>query len=159
MENEFTGRDEAHQIAMASRELMENACKYSIQKPSMIILSVDKKRTFVVINVRNTTTLDHINDFIEVHNEIKTGEPDEAYQKAALRTIDEEGPSRLGIARIRYELKTIVSYRVMKSADSLEKPENDIRKLSVYLKLPISGKAEKPLRKCEGREICRWISL
>lgn len=147
-ENDFTSKDEAHQIAMASRELMENASKYSVRKPSTIIISMDKKRSFVRINVRNITTLNYINNFVETIDDIKTGDPDEAYQKAALKTIDEAGVSRLGIARIRYELKTIISYRIIKNVkagsepdpSNPDYPENSIRKLSVYLQIPITTK-------------------
>lgn len=129
-----------HIITMACVELMENACKYSTRGAVHVVLRQVVPDRYELI-VSNITNMDQLSIFEDVFEDVGTGSPDEAYQKRALLTIDDEEDSRLGLARIRYELGATLEYITAKNTVLLRDENNHLneeeRQLTVTVHIPL----------------------
>jgi hypothetical protein len=117
----ITNHDEAYRVAIVASELMENVCRYSTGGTASIVVEQGKNREDIVVSIKNITKNENIEGFKKIFAMISSGSALEAYKNMMLRIIDNKDNtiSQLGLARIRYEGRSELSYEIESDIESL----------------------------------------
>lgn len=123
-----TNSEGAYRIAIVASELMENACRFSTAGEACIELEQDINKTHIEVRIKNITNEKSINEFIKIINLINSGTAGEAFKKMMIRVInnDDDTESQLGLARIRYEGRSEISYEIESNIKPLLKGNEQI---------------------------------
>jgi hypothetical protein len=147
LSKKITSYDEAYRVAIVASELMENACKYSSTGGASIELEQKKNKTDIEFRIKNVTKEENIQKFIKIYNLVCSGPAEEVYKKMMIRVINSENNtvSQLGLARIRYEGCSDISYNVESDLKQLVKDSENLDKhkfkiLCVKSKMTITPK-------------------
>ena len=128
LSKKITSHDEAYRVAIVASELMENACKYSTIGGASIELEQDKNKTDIEFRIKNITKEENILEFIKIYNLVYSGPAGEVYIKMLMRIMDSKNDaiSQLGLARIRYEGCSEISYEIENDIEQLLKDRESI---------------------------------
>ncbi|MBN2531751.1 MAG: hypothetical protein JXB88_02605 [Spirochaetales bacterium] len=123
LSRKITNYDEAYRVALVASELMENACRYSTIGGASIELEQGINETHIEFRIKNITKEENIKEFEKIFHIINTGSAGEAYKEMMLRVINrnDETISQLGLARIRYEGQSEISYEIESDLEPLLK--------------------------------------
>lgn len=95
--------DLADQVALAAHELLENALKYSVSADSRVRCRVQLHPDQICLQVQNRANPAAILTLHEVFAMAQQGNALDTYLAMMERSITEDLPSQLGLARVRYE--------------------------------------------------------
>ncbi len=146
----ITDEQQAHEIAMASTEILENVSKFSAV--GGVILEMEKQLHLskLIFTVKNVTTRKHFDSFKAIFETINKGSSDKAYRKMMLRSVDKKNISQLGLIRIRHECNAEISYSVSNDISEIiinskdEIPNKDeLLILGIIVKIPIRNPLNK----------------
>jgi hypothetical protein len=115
LSQKITSYEEAYRVALVASELMENACRYSTSGGACLELEQGiSNTTQLEFRIRNITKEENIKEFKKIFELINNGSAGEAYKKMMMRIINNDGStvSQLGLARIRYEGRSEISYEI-----------------------------------------------
>jgi hypothetical protein len=114
LSQKITSYDEAYRIALVASELMENACRYSTIGGAIIELEQGNNQASIEFRIKNITREKNVEEFKKILGFINSGSAGDAYKKMMMRVINNSDNtiSQLGLARIRYEGKSELSYEV-----------------------------------------------
>jgi hypothetical protein len=128
LSKKITNYDEAYRVAIVASELMENACRYSTMGEASIELVQDINKTDIEFRIKNITNEENIQEFIKIFDLAYTGPAVDAYKKMMMRVINskDDSISQLGLARIRYEGRSKISYEIEKDIEQLAKVKGEL---------------------------------
>lgn len=95
----------ADRACVIIQEVLENAVKYSTNEAdSELELAIDSDGTNILFSVSSPPDQEHLRILREELTGLHALDPQQAYLAAFLRAANEpDAPSRLGLARVRYE--------------------------------------------------------
>jgi anti-sigma regulatory factor (Ser/Thr protein kinase) len=97
-------RDASSRLAVATHELLENACKYSCDGQTTIRLEITEGRRYARILLSNRAPPERVADIRARFDEMNSFPDADAYYQAMMgRSMKSESGSGLGLARIRAE--------------------------------------------------------
>ncbi len=140
---DIISKNESKSVAIVASELMENLVKYSALGGAKIIIQKDSKLGLITLRISNLASMENINNFIEIYNDINEGSSKDAYKKMMLKSISNPNKSQLGLARIRYECHGEISYKVYDEYDDtasnlcIEKDMGNIKLLNIRVEIPV----------------------
>jgi anti-sigma regulatory factor (Ser/Thr protein kinase) len=106
-------RDATSRLALATHELLENACKYATNGETTIRIDVDRDRSRVQIRLNNRARPENLLDISERFREMATfADPFTYYQMKMVETMKHKQGSGLGLARLRAEADMVLSLEV-----------------------------------------------
>ena len=148
LSNKVTDETQAYRISMTIAELMENVCKFSAVGGAAIEIEHLEEKSQITVSVKNITRLENIEQFKYIFSLVNKGTAREAYRNMMLRSIKFKDVSirQLGLARIRYEGNSNISYKTEKEISKLLnnsankiKDSDKLKTLNVKLQFPISS--------------------
>jgi anti-sigma regulatory factor (Ser/Thr protein kinase) len=111
-------KDTSSRLAVATHELLENACKYSCDGHTTLRIEVVDGHRRARILLSNRATPERMADIQARFAEMSAfPDPDAYYQEMMARSMKNEGGSGLGLARIRAEAEMTLA--LTSSADRL----------------------------------------
>ncbi len=131
-------------MATATSELVENIVKYSAVGGAQITILKDPGKGKVTLTIKNFASLNHLETFESIFQEINTGDPKDVYKKMMLRSFNSAKKSQLGLARIRYECQGDLSYHISDDLDSIPDQQKDtiddytLKVLSITVEIPVT---------------------
>ncbi|MBN2533321.1 MAG: hypothetical protein JXB88_10535 [Spirochaetales bacterium] len=143
LSQKITSHEEAYRVALVASELMENACRYSTEEGINIELEQDMDNTHIELRIKNITHKENIKKFKKIFELINNGSAREAYKKMMIRVINskDDAISQLGLARIRYEGHSEISYKIESDIKPLLKGRKNVyndKQLVLCIKSKIS---------------------
>ena len=149
----ITNEQQAHEIAMASTEILENVSKFSAV--GGVILEMEKQLDLskLVFTVKNVTTKENFDSFKAIFETITKGSSDKAYRKMMIKSVDRKNISQLGLIRVRHECNAELSYSISSDIseiiNSKQKIPNrdELLALGVIVKIPIRTRLSESLDK------------
>lgn len=128
LSQKITSYEEAYRVALVASELMENACRYSTMGGASIELEQEIDQTHIEFRIKNITKEENIKEFKKIFNLINKGSAGEAYKKMMMRIINSKDDtiSQLGLARIRYEGRSEITYEIESDIEPLLKGSENI---------------------------------
>lgn len=121
LSQKLTTDDEAYRIALVASELLENACRYSTIGKASIELEQVNDKDQIECRIKNITKKENIEEFKKIFDLINSGSAAEAYKNMMLRIISRKDNklSQLGLARIRYEGHSELTYEIESDLNQL----------------------------------------
>jgi hypothetical protein len=103
-ERALVDADTTSRVAVATHELLENACKYSLDGATNLRIELGSDRATVRIRLRNRASPEHIANLQERFALMRDcPDPTEYYQRMMVACVHRNEGSGLGLARIRAE--------------------------------------------------------
>ena len=104
--------DTASRLAVATHELLENACKYASDGKTTLSIEFIREGAGVRIVLSNRAAPEQIADLSERFVEMaECPDPDLYYQRMMTRSMKQKSGSGLGLARIRAEAEMTLAFR------------------------------------------------
>ncbi|HVJ94071.1 MAG TPA: DUF6272 family protein [Labilithrix sp.] len=108
--------DVSHKLSMATHEMLENACHYSIDRRSELVISLHTYGTqyVIAIQTKNRATEERLAKVRRALDEVvNAADPSELYNQLVRRAAKrQDGGSGLGLGRIRAEADLALSYAI-----------------------------------------------
>ena len=102
--------DTTSRVALATHELLENACKYSIDGETRIRIELGAGRSTIGIRISNRTNRGHIANLQERFAMMKQfPDPADYYRQMMAAAVRRKDGSGLGLARIRAEADMVLA--------------------------------------------------
>lgn len=143
-----TDQTQAYRISMTVTELLENVCKFSATGGVAIEIDQNEEKSQIALSVKNIAKMENIDQFKYIFSLINKGSPREAYRNMMLRSLKFKNVSirQLGLARIRYEGNSNLSYKIEKDISKLlnrskneTMDKKDLKTLNIKILFPISS--------------------
>jgi hypothetical protein len=146
-------------IGIGISELINNTCKHSAINGIIFEIKENTDQSSLTINIKNITTKEKIHEFKKILTMIKKGNPKEIYKKMMYRSVEMMNNSKemtnisqLGLARIRYECSTRISYKILKGIkkyfneiEYIAEKENELLILSIDLEILLNNNSKNDI--------------